>query len=70
MNKLGRRNKFMVVLLKTIKDMYDKVIMTMQTTRDSKQFPISIGWHQGTTLNPYLSVVVMDEITRHIHEKV
>jgi hypothetical protein len=29
-------------------------------------FPIKIGLHQGSALNPYLFVLVMDEVTRNI----
>jgi hypothetical protein len=50
-----------------IKDMYDNVVISVQTSdRDTNDFPINIGLHQGSALNPYLFALVMDEITRDI----
>jgi hypothetical protein len=34
--------------------------------RDSYDFPINIGLHQGLAVSPYLFALVMDEITRDI----
>jgi hypothetical protein len=50
-----------------IKDMYDKVVTSVRTTDgDTNAFPINIGLHQGSTLSPYLFVLVIDEVTRDI----
>ena len=37
---------------------------------DIKDFPIDIGLHQGSTLSPFLFIIVMDELTRGIQDKV
>ena len=34
------------------------------------EFPITIGVHQGSTLNPFLFAIVMDKITKSIHEDI
>jgi hypothetical protein len=34
--------------------------------RDTNDFPINIGLHQGSALSPYLFALVMDEVTRDI----
>jgi hypothetical protein len=47
-----------------IKDMYDNVVTSVRTSnRDTNDFPINIGLHQGSTLTPYLIALVMDEVT-------
>jgi hypothetical protein len=48
-----------------IKDMYDKVVTSVRTTDgNTNVFPINIGLHQGSTLNPYLFGLVIDEDMR------
>ena len=37
---------------------------------ERNEFAITVGLHQGSTLSPYLFVLVMDELTRHIQEEV
>jgi hypothetical protein len=50
-----------------IKDMYDNVVISVRTSDgDTNNFPINIGLHQGSALNPYLFALVMDEVTRDI----
>jgi hypothetical protein len=50
-----------------IKDMYDNVVTSVRTSGgDINDFPINIGLHQGSALNPYLFALVMDEVTRVI----
>jgi hypothetical protein len=50
-----------------IKDMHDNVVTSVQTSdRDTNDFPINIGLHQGSALNPYLFALVMDEVIRDI----
>ena len=50
-----------------IKDMYNNAMTSVQTNdHNTDYFPIKIGLHQGSTLSPYLFVLVMDEVTRDI----
>jgi hypothetical protein len=50
-----------------IKDMYDKVVTSVQTSDgDINVFPINIGLHQGSALSPYLFALVIDEVIRDI----
>jgi hypothetical protein len=50
-----------------IKDMYDNVVTIVRTSdRDTNDFPINIGLHQGSALSPYLFALVMDEVIRDI----
>lgn len=54
-----------------VKDMYDGAIASVRTTGgETNEFAITVGLHQGSTLSPYLFVLVMDELTRHIQEEV
>jgi hypothetical protein len=50
-----------------INNMYDNIVTSVRTSnRDTNDFPINIGLHQGSVLNPYLFGLVMDEVTRDI----
>ena len=50
-----------------IKDMYNNVVTSVRTSdRDTDDFPIRIGLHQGSALRPYLFALEMDEVTRDI----
>jgi hypothetical protein len=50
-----------------IKDMYDNVVTSAQTSDgDTNDFIINIGLHQGSALSPYLFSLVMNEVTRDI----
>ena len=40
------------------------------STGITSEFSITIGLHRGSTLNPYLFALVMDELTRLIQVKV
>ena len=54
-----------------VNDMYDGAIASVRTTGgETNEFAITVGLHQGSTLSPYLFVLVMDELTRHIQEEV
>jgi hypothetical protein len=45
--------------------MYDNIVTSVRTSdRDTNDFPINIGLHQGSALSPYLFALVMDEVTR------
>jgi hypothetical protein len=42
-----------------IKDMYDNIVTSVRTRdRDTDDFPISIWLHQGSTLSPYLFLIL------------
>jgi hypothetical protein len=62
-----QKHKFSIKYITLIKDMYDNVVTSIQTSdRDTNDFPINIGLHQGSALSPYLFALVMDEVTRDI----
>jgi hypothetical protein len=47
--------------------MYDNVVTSVQTSdKDTNDFPINIGLHQGSALSPYLFALVMDEVAKDI----
>jgi hypothetical protein len=46
-----------------IKDMYDNIVTSVRTSdRDTNDFLINIGLHQGLVVIPYLFALVMDEV--------
>ena len=50
-----------------IKDMYKNAMTFVRICGgDTTDFPINIGLHQGSALNPYLFALVMDEVIRDI----
>ncbi len=54
-----------------VKDMYRGVSTNVRTCDGlTKDFPISIGLHQGSALSPFLFALVIDEVTRPIQEEV
>jgi hypothetical protein len=62
-----RSKKKSIKYIALIKDMYDNVVTSVQTSDgDTNGFPINIGLHQGSALGPYLFALVMDEVTRDI----
>jgi len=49
--------------------MYEGALTSVRTQDGAtKDFPITIGLHQGLTLSPYLFTLVLDVLTKHIHE--
>ena len=53
--------------IKLIKDMCDRPITSVRTSGSiTSEFPIIIGLHQGSTLSPFLFVLMMDELTKLI----
>ena len=47
------------------------VVATVRTCGDiTNDFSITIRLHQGSALIPFLFAIVMDELTRAIHEKI
>jgi hypothetical protein len=64
-----RKHKVSTKYINLIKDMYDNVVISVLTSdRDTNDFPINIGLHQGSALSPYLFALVMDEVTRDIQD--
>jgi hypothetical protein len=62
-----QKHKVSTKYITFIKDMHDNVVTSVLTSdRDTNDFPINIGLHQGSALNPYLFALVMDEVTREI----
>jgi hypothetical protein len=62
-----QKHKVSTKYITLIKDMYDNVVISVRTSdRDTNDFPINIGLHQGSALSPYLFALVMDEVTRDI----
>ncbi|KAL6532562.1 hypothetical protein OROHE_013984 [Orobanche hederae] len=54
-----------------IKDMYEGASTSVRTNVGrTKEFPITIGVHQGSALSPFLFAIVMDELTRGIQTDV
>jgi hypothetical protein len=63
-----QKHKVSTKYITLINDMYDNVVTSVQTSdRDTNDFLINIGLHQGSALSPYLFVLVTDEVTRDIH---
>jgi len=57
--------------MKVTKDMYEGVKITVRTSAsDIEYFSIDIGFHQSLALNQFLFTIVMDELTREIHDEV
>lgn len=51
--------------------MYDEAKIRVRTEgEDSKHFPIKMGLHRGSALDPFLFALVKDEFTQHIQEEV
>jgi hypothetical protein len=47
--------------------MYINIMTCVRACDDeSDAFPIKIGLHQGSALSPYISTLMMDEITKDI----
>jgi hypothetical protein len=66
-----QKHKVSTKYITLIKDMYDNVVTSVQTSdRDTNDFSINIGLHQGSALSPYLFALVMDEVTRDIQDDI
>ncbi|XP_070019955.1 secreted RxLR effector protein 78-like [Nicotiana sylvestris] len=60
-----------VACIRVIKDMYDGAKTQVRTVRDdSDYFLVEIGLHQESALSPFLFVLAMDVLTRHIQGEV
>jgi len=54
-----------------MKDMYDRVVANVRTCEGiTSNFSITIGFHQGSALSPFLFVIVMDELTTSIQDEI
>ena len=54
-----------------IKDMYEGVVTNVRTCGGlTNEFSITIEMHQGSALSHFLFAIVMDEITKSIHEDI
>ena len=57
--------------IEVIKDMYEGVVTSVRTVGgDTRDFPITVGLHQGSALSPYLFALIMDEVTRSIQDDI
>jgi hypothetical protein len=62
-----QKHKVSIKYITLIKDMYDNVVTSVRTSdRDTNDFLINIGLHQGSALGSYLFALVMDEVIRDI----
>lgn len=53
-----------------VKNMHDGTITSVGITRgEMSKFAFTIDLHQGSTLSPYIFMLVMDELTKHIQEE-
>ena len=60
-----------VAYIRAIKDMYKGVKTSLRSSPgDTEYFSIDIGLHKGSTLDPFLCTIIMDELTREIQEEV
>jgi hypothetical protein len=58
-----QKHKVSIKYITLIKDMYDNVVTSVRTSdKDTVDFPINIGLHQGSTLSHYLFILVMHEV--------
>nr|XP_009793871.1 PREDICTED: uncharacterized protein LOC104240693 [Nicotiana sylvestris] len=60
-----------IVYISVIKDMYDDAKTQVRTRGgNSEHFLVMMGLHQGSALSPFLFVLVMDVLSRHIQGEV
>ena len=68
---LLKKNAVPFKYVSIIRDMYDGIVTNVRTYgRLANEFLITIEVHQGSTLSYFLFAIVMDEITKSIHENI
>ena len=51
--------------------MYEGVMTCVRTIDgETCKFPINMGVHQGSTFSSYFFTLVLDEVTKHLHEQI
>lgn len=51
--------------------MYERVVTIVRTiSRDTREFPATIGSHQRSTLSSHLFALIMEELTTHVQDEV
>jgi len=62
--KALEKKEVRIAYIRAIKDMYEKASTSVRMQDGATEdFPITIGLHQGSTLSPYLSTLVLDVLT-------
>ncbi|GJV63071.1 ataxia telangiectasia mutated family protein [Tanacetum coccineum] len=57
--------------IKAIRDMYDGAKTRVRTSIGNTEFfPVDVGLHQGSEINPYLFALILDELSREIQEDI
>ncbi|GJX62682.1 putative pre-mRNA-processing factor 6-like [Tanacetum coccineum] len=57
--------------IKVIQDMYEGARTYVWTpSGNSEYFPMDVGLHQGSAINPYLFALILDELSRGIQESI
>jgi len=57
--------------IRAIKDMYEQAKTSVRSSAgDTKFFPTDIELHQGLALSLFLFTIIMDELTREIHDEI
>ena len=57
--------------IELVKDMYDRAITIVKTMiRETSEFSITVGLHQGSALSLYLFALGLDELTKHIQDDI
>ena len=66
-----KKNVVPLKYVSIIRDVYEGVVTNVRTCGGlTDEFSVTIGVYQGSTLSPFLFAIVMDEITKSIHEDI